>query len=77
MIVTKLNYFLCFILLATLLNSQTLRQFLEKRDLESKMKRDPRGRREVERVYCPKKSVVSNVKLPIIKSITSILKRRK
>ena len=48
-------YFLRFFLLATLLISRTPMQFLEKREVESKKKRDPCGRREIERVYCPKK----------------------
>ena len=52
-------------------------QFLEKREVESKKKRDLCGRREIERVYCPKKSVASNVKLSIMENVASKKKRRK
>ena len=44
-----------FHIIATLLNSRTPKQFLEKKDAESKKKRDPCKRREIERVYCPKR----------------------
>lgn len=43
-------------ILATLLNSQTPKQFLEKKEVRSKK------RREIERYYCLT-SVVNNVKL--------------
>ena len=51
---------------------------MEKREVESKKKRDPCGRREIERVYLPqKRSVTSIVKLPIMKSLASKKKQRK
>ena len=50
---------------------------MEKKEVESKKKRDSCERRDRES-YCPKKgSVASNVKFPIMKSVASIMKWRK
>ena len=43
---------------------------MEKREVESKKKRDPCGRRERDFI-AQKKSVASNVKLPIMESVAS------
>ena len=57
-----------------LLNSRILRQFLDKREVESKKERDPCESREIEKVYFQKKNIASNLKLPTIKSVASIMK---
>ena len=51
---------------------------MEKREVESKKKRrDPYEKREIERVYCQKRSITTNVKLPAMENIASIMRRRK
>ena len=54
---SQIKYFIHFILLATLLNSRTPRQFLEKREVESKKKKGLMWEERDRESLLPKKEV--------------------